>query len=271
MDENELQMYAQDDLDEGWGDVQFPEDDTKEVEGFQDSESEAEADQPSEETANTETEKPEANANDEDADRYLDTKHFEDVKRYDLKNPEDRKDAVEKIQKGMDYDRQREKADTEKARADKYETFLNEMKGDFDSLDDFMADTRARVLSDQEGITYEQAMARINNATPATQQPQSAQQSMDADIANFTKQFPNIKAEDIPQSVWDSVRNGVSLVDAYGSYDRNNLRGQLDKAMEEIAALRQENENRQHAAGSSASSGTKAAKSKVEELWDAYD
>ena len=43
-------------------------------------------------------------------------------------------------------------------------------------------------------------------------------QRAELEITEFTDAFPDAELDDIPQSVWEEVRSGVKLKDAYGKY-----------------------------------------------------
>ena len=47
-----------------------------------------------------------------------------------------------------------------------YESFLDEIKGDFSSIEDLMEDTRTRLLMGKEGLSYNDALKRIKKKYP---------------------------------------------------------------------------------------------------------
>lgn len=227
-------------FDEIWeddGDDAFVEADSEEA-NQQTEESTTEA------TGQTEAEQPEA----EGADQYLELKHFDEVKKVS------KEEAKVLAQKGMDYDRIRGKlgqAEEAITQLRKYGEFLNEIKGDFNSIEDLMNDTRARILSDKEGITYDQAMNRLVNQRP--QQPQISRDSVYEEMRRgsltaFIEAFPGVKAKDIPQEVWDDMRQTNSLVASYAKY-------QAKKLAEENETLKKNAKNKSRSTGSMKSSG----------------
>lgn len=229
--------------------------------GFVDTDSEEEADQQTEEPAETEeaepttSEQPQADSADQD---YLELKHFDEVKKVT------KEEAKELAQKGMDYDRIRGKLNEANANLEKlqkYEEFLNELKGGFNSIEDLMDNTRARILSDKEGITKEQALARIQSAKQqAAQQTAQQQRQNQVDInavfetmrreslTAFKQVYPDVKAKDIPQEVWDDMRTTNNLVSSYAKYEAKKLK-------EENEVLRKNAENKSRSTGSMKSSG----------------
>ena len=223
-----------------------------------------EADQQSEEpveeaTESTEVEQPEADG----ADQYLELKHFDEVRKVT------KDEAKELAQKGMDYDRIRGKLNEANANLEKlnrYEAFLNEIKGDFANVDDLMNDTRARLLSDREGITYEQALNRVKGADqqPAQQTDRNAvyEEMRRNSLSAFIEAFPGVKAKDIPQEVWDDMRTTNSLVASYAKYEAKKL-------AEENEILKKNAENKARSIGSMKSAGNKSQRDEIDEMW--YD
>ena len=241
-------------------------DDDSNDEVFAETESE-EADQPSEESAVTEeTEPTESDAQAETPDQdYLELKHFDTVKKVN------KDEAKVLAPKGMDYDRIRGKLDEAtaiNAKLQKYEDFLNELKGGFNSIDDLMNDTRARLIADKEGITREQALERVKSANQQKQQLQQQAQinrnqvyeeMRRQSLTAFLSAFPGVKAKDIPQEVWDDMKSSNNLVASYAKY-------QAKKLADENAVLKKNAENKARSTGSMRSSG-KAQRDEIDEMW----
>lgn len=243
--------------------------DSDDDEGFVEPEL-SEADQQSEEPAETEETEPTEveQSQDDGADQYLELKHFDEVKKVT------KEEAKELAQKGMDYDRIRGKLNEANANIEKlqkYEQFLNELKGGFSSIEALMDDTRARLLSDKEGITKEQALARVQSARQqAEQQQNKAQVDINSvletmrreSLTAFKQAYPEVKAKDIPQEVWDDMRNTNNLVASYAKYVAKKL-------TEENATLKKNAENKARSTGSMKSSGNKSQRDEIDEMW--YD
>lgn len=215
-----------------------------------------------EETEPTESEEPQPETPDQD---YLELKHFDEVKKVN------REEAKVLAQKGMDYDRIRGKLDEAtaiNAKLQKYEEFLNELKGGFNSIDDLMNDTRARLIADKEGITREQALERVKSANQQKEQAQQqAQFNRNAvyeemrreSLTSFLAAFPGVKAKDIPQEVWDDMKTTNNLVASYAKY-------QAKKLADENAVLKKNAENKARSTGSMKSAG-KAQRDEFEAMW----
>lgn len=238
--------------------------------GFVETDTAEEADQQTTEPAETEEAEPTEveQPQDDGADQYLELKHFDEVKKVT------KEEAKELAQKGMDYDRIRGKlneANTNIEKLQKYEQFLNELKGGFSSIEALMDDTRARLLSDKEGITKEQALARVQSARQQAEQQQSKNQvdinsvletMRRESLTAFKQAYPEVKAKDIPQEVWDDMRNTNNLVASYAKYVAKKL-------TEENATLKKNAENKARSTGSMKSSGNKSQRDEIDDMW--YD
>lgn len=200
----------------------------------------------------------------EDADQWLELKHMDDPVRKVSKE-----EAKALAQKGLDYDRIRGERDTMSARVKDMEEFLNEMKGDFDTIDDLMDDTRARVLAEKEEISYNAALARVKSSKQTKQQaPQS-----DA-VTAFVKKYPGVKAEDIPAEVWAEVQTTGDLVGAYEKHQSKNTKAKdarIKELEEEIEILKNNKVNESRSTGSSKSRGNTSRASMIASLWNEDD
>lgn len=226
---------------------------------FIESDESAEADQPEEET-DAEAEQPDVEEQPvEDADQWLELKHLDEVRKVS------KAEAKELAQKGMDYDRIRGKlsdAEANVAKLQKYEAFLNEMKGDFESIDDLIADSRARVLADKENISYEEAVGRVRNNIEREQIQKQAQQQLSPEairetmrkesLQQFLQAYPDVKAKDIPQEVWNDMNITNNLVASYAKYEAKKL-------AKENETLKRNEKNKARSVGSMKSFGGQTA------------
>ena len=239
--------------------------------GFVETDTVEEADQQTtepvetEETEPTETEQPK----DDGADQYLELKHLGEVKKVT------KDEATVLAQKGMDYDRihgKLDEANTELAKLKGYESFLKELQGDFASIEDLMNDTRARVKADKEGISYEDALAKVKEANKPKEEPapqptitkESVFEQMAQDsITAFLQKYPTVKADKIPKEVWDDMQLTHNLVASYERYTA------MQKLAQENETLRKNAENKARSIGSMKSSGSKSQRDEIDEMW--YD
>jgi len=180
-------------------------------------------------------------------------------------------------QKGSDYDglkTDRDTLRTENGKLKEYETFLKELAENGGiSIDEVMESTRVEMLmrkAEQDGkeLTEEDARKQVKAAhkkqepkeEPAHEKTEEerAQEAVQA----FVKRYPNVKSEDIPQSVWDDANRTGDLIGAYQEY-------RLQKLSEEITQLKQNNKNKERSTGSRKTAGASSTKTKVDEAWEA--
>lgn len=282
-EDNDFEFGATDDSEDSWDDIEWGKDEEadepddgeageEEAAGEDQPEAEAEPETEGKEPAETEPAddtKPEAQP--DDTDQYLELKHFDEVRKVN------KEEAKRLAQMGLDYERIKGERDAMKSDYQTlkgYEAFLNELKGNFPSIDALMNDTRARLLSDKEGISYADAMAKVQNQKPAQPQPSApadkAVQGNEA-VQKFVDMYPNVKAEDIPQSVWDEVRTTGDLVGAYSKYEASKKDSRIAALEAEINTLKQNAKNERRSTGSSSSSGKTSAKSLIQSLWEEDD
>ena len=81
-------------------------------------------------------------------------------------------------------------------------------------------------------------------------------------FANFLQAYPSLKAEEIPQEVWEDAGRTFDLV---GAYQRHQIR-ELTKQNE---ILRQNEKNKERSTGSTKSAGSRNANQAFDALW--YD
>jgi hypothetical protein len=242
-------------------------------------EEEPKADQPTEEPKAEETKdadkptetEPEQKA--EEEDQFLELKHMDEVRKVS------REEAKTLAQKGLDYDRIRGERDAmqkDYAQLKKYENFLNELKGDFPSIDAMMTDTRARMLAEKEGISYADAVAKVGVMQQSAQPQQQAQVQQEQPkvpaVDQFVQKYPGVKAEEIPQAVWDEVKRTGDLVGAYENYQNTKVKDdKIARLEQEIETLKQNQKNAARSTGSATSSGKTSSKSLIQQLWDEDD
>ena len=206
---------------------------------------------------------------DEDKPDFLDVTYNHEGKKLS------KKEAREYAQKGMNYDKTRtqlDNANADLARYKQYEQFLNDIKGDFNTIDELMIDTRARMLMDAEkekgnSITYENAKATVREKAPKPIDPKKLQ--ADNAVRAFKAVYGDMKAADIPKEVWDDVRVTGDLLGAYHNYEKRNYEKRISELEKELKDEKQRNKNSSRTVGSSKSSGNKnSTKGLVDKIWD---
>jgi len=200
-----------------------------------------------------------------------------------------RDDVVTLAQKGMDYDRVKEKLseydglkETLKTNSEKlteYSEFLEEAsKANNCSVKDYIENVRVVMLANKENISNEAAreklqiiderksLEREKQALKAEKEAKVAEKSTkekrDTEIQEFLKVYKDIKSEDIPKDVWAEVGKGIPLITAYTRYENKTLK-------EKLEAEKQTKKNKERTAGSMQSTGKDKYKSEIERDW--YD
>ena len=232
-----------------------------------------EAKEPQDKAAETETEPEKAEA---------ETDQFE-LKHLDETRTVSREEVITLAQKGMDYDRIRTKYDELKAgeaQRSAHESFLKELADSAgQSVEDMIDTARARMLANKataEGKTLseEDALEQIKQEkakqAPAEKPESTEEKSTEKDreterqqsFLRFSREFPEVKAEEIPAEVWKDFAEGKGdLADLFARQENKRLKA-------ELAAMKQNEENRKKSTGSRATAGS-AKKSAFDEAW--YD
>lgn len=192
-------------------------------------------------------------------------------------------EAVALAQKGMDYDRLREKLDTATERL----SYLDDLaKAQGMSVDDFIDNIRAAALSSKEKLDMSVAMGRVKNdretkrleaerkklesSRTATTDEAAAKAKRDADIQAFVKEFPEAARDvkSVPKEVWDAVHGGETLVNSYRAYETKRLRAEVERLKAEAAKREQKEKNKAAATGSMSTKGGDKPKDKWLDGWD---
>lgn len=234
-----------------------------------------EADQPdAESTDETDEEEKSSDAKDEQTEEKDEAKATDQkfrLKHLDEVREVDRDEVVELAQKGMDYDRIRSERDTlkaNKAKLDEYEDFLKKIAGD-QSIEDLIDSTVAKLQAKEaeaKGETLDEVEAfkklRMDRVKREAKNPPPAQEEQKTEeeankekfgksIQRFLKEYPNIKAEEVPAEVWKDYHDGrADLLECYQLYENKKLK-------DEIKSLKQNQKNKERSTGSKKSTGKK--------------
>lgn len=261
-------------FDDGWDDDGQPNSfDSAEEEAEEVTGEEAEADQQEAETAEASdnTEEPEQTEEPKDvaADQRFTLKHLDEVKEVG------RDEVITLAQKGMDYDRKVPKLN---AKIAEYEEFLNELAAPGKlTIEQLIDSTRARLLQKKkmdEGEDISEADAifevqrareeksRAKEGPEKTEVPEEKpQETTPVEVKRFMEVYPNVKAEDIPQSVWDDVKRTGDLLGAYTRYENAELKRRM-------TALETNKKNEERSTGSRKTAGSAKARDAFDEGWD---
>nr|DAG20406.1 MAG TPA: hypothetical protein [Caudoviricetes sp.] len=197
----------------------------------------------------------------------FDLKYNKETKQYT------RQQVTELAQKGLNYDHvteqrdrlQQENADLAKFR-DENSAILDTLRAAAEasgkSVPEYLTSIRTNLLVAQgispetarERILREDAEQRLHSQQKAEEaeanSKRDAEQRQKDDIARFQKKYKDVDPKSIPQDVWEAVRGGELLTDAYGDYQRRELERQLREANEKLAIRAKNESNRQKSLGS---------------------
>ena len=210
-----------------------------------------------------EPEEAEKEAESEVPDQTFTLKHLDEVREVN------RDEVVELAQKGMDYDRIRSERDSIKPKFDEYEAFLKRIAGN-QSIEDLIDSTLAKLdVADAEKrgeeldeveqfkkLRIERVKREAKNPPPAKEEPKTEEEiekeRLSKSIQRFIKEYPNVKATDVPPEVWKDYRaRRADLLECYQLYENKKLR-------DELKALKQNQKNKERSTGSKKSAGKKA-------------
>lgn len=197
----------------------------------------------------------------------FDLKYNKETKQYT------RQQVTELAQKGLNYDHvteqrdrlQQENADLARFR-DENSAILDTLRAAAEasgkSVPEYLTSIRTNLLVAQgispetarERILREDAEQRLHSQQKAEEaeanSKRDAEQRQKDDIARFQKKYKDVDPKAIPQEVWEAVRGGELLTDAYGDYQRRELERQLREANEKLAIRAKNESNRQKSLGS---------------------
>ena len=265
MNENETEVVVDDDN----YDVDLSEfEDTPEADGDGNQTEPAETEESSQEQGSTQGEdeqEHEETAADEQTgteESLFDLKYNKEIRQYT------RQQVTELAQKGLNYDRvteqrdrlQQENADLSKFRDENsgvIEMLKTAAEAAGKSLPEYLTAIRINSLVSQgisqetarERILREDAERRLHSQQKAEETAASgkreAEQRQREDIARFQKKYKDVDPKTIPEEVWNAVRDGELLTDAYGDYQRRELERQLKEAKEKLAIRTKNERNKQ--------------------------
>lgn len=117
-----------------------------------------------------------------------------------------------------------------------------------------------RVLREdaEQRLSRTERLEEERNRNQQSQQEQ--EQARQQDIERFLKLYKDVDPGQIPKEVWDDVRNGETLVSAYGRYENRQLAENNRKLQESINAMKQNEKNKQKSIGSAKTEGKETAK-----------
>ena len=200
-------------------------------------------------------------------------------------------EAVTLAQKGMDYDRIRQKHEetlSELTTAkDKLSFFEQMASSQGKTLDQLIDSVMAEQLAAREGIDPAVALGRVQiererkqleaekaKLAKGADEQALAEKKRQDDITAFQNEYPDVFAKlatdknAIPAAVWEDVNKGESLVSAYAKYERAQLKAENDKLKAEAEQIKQKQINKSRSTGSQSTKGNTSTEDLIDRLWN---
>lgn len=200
-------------------------------------------------------------------------------------------EAVTLAQKGMDYDRIRQKHEdtlSELTTAKDKLSFFEQIAGSRGkTLDQFIDEVAAEQLAAREGIDPAVALGRVQiererkqleaekaKLAKGADEQALAEKKRQDDITAFQNEYPDVFANlatdknAIPAAVWEDVNKGETLVAAYAKYERAQLKAELERAKAEAEQIKQKQINKSRSTGSQSTKGAGSERDLIDMLWD---
>jgi hypothetical protein len=269
-------------------------DNESETEADQTDAAEGEAEQGNADTAEANQQKPDAQKGETaetDAQNAAESNQTFKLKYLGEEREVSKDEAITLAQKGMDYDRVRQKHDEAISENDSLKEKLAPIEELANSqgmtLDQLVEQTAASLLAQREGIDMSIAVGRVRNdmaakklekekAALTAQKTESDNRTarMQADIEAFKAAYPDVYEEaakgksPIPQEVWDAVNHGDTLMAAYSRWDRARLQKELAELKTQMEKAQQKEKNKARSTGPLTSVGEETAKDAIDLDWD---
>ena len=143
-----------------------------------------------------------------------------------------REEVIKLAQMGLDYDRQKQKNTDLAAKVD-------------------MLTAEVQKHSEYAEVLGQFAKSQEKPAE------EIAAEKRQADVAEFLAEYKSIDPATIPAEVWESVKNGKTLLTAYQAYELKATKAERDRLAAEAEAAKKNAENKAKSTGSKQSAGNK--------------
>lgn len=204
-----------------------------------------------------------------------------------------REEVISLAQKGADYDRVKEQLNTSRETASQLQIQLDSQKEAMELLTDmakesgmempkFLDTIRMNMLKKQ-GLSEEAASERLlrmkaekeNAALKANaeqlQTKETAADRATREIAEFREAYPDVQiTKELVDKLMDDVHGGKSLTEAYRNLERAQTAAKIAELERQLAAQKQNAENRAASPGSQKDSGGRRTKSEYDDFMEAF-
>ena len=181
-------------------------------------------------------------------------------------------EMTELAQKGRDYDHVRQERDSLKSESGRGMAFLKKLADKAGvTVEEQIALTEAMWLIDEEAekgntLTEAEALLRVQkNHKDEEQKAEQEKEDSSKDVVNrFIAEYPDVKAEEIPQEVWEEARRVGDLVGPYRKYENRQLKAEVEKLKQSV----RNDKNAKRSTGPLKTSGVNRKKDDFDEGWD---
>ena len=285
----EISEAEADGFDEAWGDApdsdndDFDLSDESSHEGGRDESSEeAEPETEPEAEAEPEADETPAEESDDAAEKPKDEPGGDNKQTYTLKSPKGEKqctfeEVMAYANKGLDYDGL--KQDRDRLRG--HEDFLKSLAEASNlTVDELIDNTNARIYKDKmqsEGkeVTDFEALHAVQReraskaAEMAAESSATEEQQKTIMIDAFMKEFPDVKASEIPESVWRKAHETGDLASSYREHVYSEKDAKIAELEAKIKTLETNKKNKERSTGSQKSYGT-ASRDFFDDGWNSW-
>jgi len=191
---------------------------------------------------------------------FLDIDYLKEVKHLS------KDEAKVLAQKGMDYDRIKEKYEGYKQYdnsikvLDKLARSNNMNVNDFvnnlsNMQSQFETNKRLQELKKENPDTDEAILERLAKAEVGKVQIENAtkkdptQERLEAQVKEFEREYPNVDWSNLPDEVIDHMNNGNSMLEAYQRYDIANMQKQIDELKSKVQIKEKNDINKRKSIG----------------------
>lgn len=205
-----------------------------------------------------------------------------------------REEVISLAQKGADYDRVKDQLATSRQTATELQTKLDSHQEAMEVLNDLAKDAgvdipalldnlRIGLLKKRDGLSEDAARERLlrikaekenetlKAAAKPAEQAEDGKQKAQRDLAQFRKDFPNVElTQELMDKLLPGVQEGHSLTDSYRQYDAQQKDARIAELERQLAAEKQNKENRVSSPGSQKDSGGKRTKDDFNDFMTAF-
>ena len=122
-------------------------------------------------------------------------------------------------------------------------------------------------------LKAERENARLKEEKPAEQEPaeETSQQRAKRDLEEFRRAYPDVQLTDeLIGKLTPDVQDGASLLGAYQKYENAQKDAQIAELQRQLAAEKQNKENRISSPGSQKDTGGKRTKTEYDDFMEAF-